>query len=74
MAQIPQGPVLTRLVVDEGDNLYWVVNGQRRQVNLWKEVLANDSYQGVPTSPLDLSLNTLPSRGGLPYPSLIRQD
>ncbi len=75
LARIPLDHVLTRLVFDDQDNLYWVVDGQRWQVNAWKQVLNEESYQGLPTSPLDRSLvEVLPLRSGLKSNTFLRQD
>lgn len=54
LADIPLDEVLTPLVFDQQNNLYWINSGQRHWVDEWKSVLADgESYQGMPSSRID---------------------
>lgn len=75
LAAIPLGEELTRLVVSEQDNLYWMMNGQRWLVNEWREVVMAADYAGIPASHLDTWLqNNLPVRLNLENGLLLRDE
>ncbi len=63
---------LTRLLFDSQNNLYWVVDGKRWQVNAWREVVKQTSYTGVLATQMDDSLaNKLPLQGELKAGTLL---
>jgi hypothetical protein len=73
LTSIPMTGVLTRLAFDGDGNLFWVMDGQRWQVNEWKAVVSGPNY-GEPTSRLDRSLqDTLPIRYELRSGTYLRQ-
>lgn len=73
LAAIPLGGELTRLVFDQ-DQLYWIANGKRWQVNEWWDVVNQTSYTGVPATPLEASLRrTLLLRRGFENGGLLRE-
>ena len=75
LSAMPMAEVLTRLVLDDQDNLFWVVNGQRWQINAWKDVVNDPAYNGVPLSRLNRSLQeSLPVRVGLKPHTYLRQN
>ncbi len=75
LAAMPITGVLTRLVRDDRDNIYWVVKGQRWQVNAWKDVVNHPAYSGATIGRLDSSLaEALPVRVGLKNRTFLRQN
>ncbi len=75
LAAMPMTDVLTRLVLDDEDNLYWVVNGQRWQVNAWQDMVNQPTYKGGIIGHLDSFLKeTLPVRVGLKNRTFLRQN
>jgi hypothetical protein len=72
LAAIPLSGKLTRLAMDEADNLYWVAQGQRWRVNEWKQVGTAD-YTSLVSAPWDSSLwKTLPVQAGFKQGTLLR--
>ena len=74
LAAIPVAEPLTRLVVSEQNNLYWVMDGQRWLVNEWRGVLAGNNDTGLPVTGLDEWLERhLPTRLNLEDGTLLRE-
>ncbi len=75
LTEMPLTDILTRLVMDDEDNLYWVVNGRRWQVNEWKDIVLQSDYHDGTIGHLDSALGyALPMRLGLKNNSYLRQD
>lgn len=73
LVTLPQADPLTRLSYDAEDNLYWIADGQRWQVNEWKKVIEQADYTGMQPTPLDESLAAhLPLRTGFSQGTLLR--
>ncbi len=74
LASIPAADVLSRLVFDEQNNLYWVMDGQLWQLNAWQQVV-NDPHYNIPTGRLAPSLREAwPIQLGLKNAMFLRQD
>ncbi len=72
LEQLPLVGELTCLLLDSQNNLYWVINGQRWQVNAWRETVKQPSYAGVLATKLDDSLIArLPLSGELKAGTLL---
>ncbi len=73
LAAIPPAEPLTRLVLSEQGNLYWVMDGQRWLVNEWRAGLARSGAAGLPVTTLDeWQQNHLPTRLNLEDGTLLR--
>ena len=70
---IPLEGELTRLVLDEYDNLYWIMDGKRWGANRWKEIVLKEEYAGLLVSRLDSLLrDTLAMRSAFDKGTLLR--
>ncbi len=75
LASLPSANPLSRLVLDKQNNLYWVLDGQRWQVNEWKSVVLGDHFTAVPVTRADNTLlNSLATQKALPHGSFLRQN
>jgi hypothetical protein len=70
---IPLEGELTRLVFDEHDDLYWIMEGKLWWANRWKGVVSQEEYGGLLASRLDgLLKSTLPMRSIFDKGTLLR--
>jgi len=56
LSVMPKGDVLTRLLFDSKDYLYWVAKGQRWQAHAWKSIVREFPQHELAVSHLDGSL------------------